>query len=87
VDPLYPMICERGHRVTVTSGTIMHRTKQPLTTWFYAAYLVATLTPGISALQLQKQLGFGRYETAFQLLHKLRSGLVDPCREPLKGEV
>lgn len=87
VDPLYQMICDQGHRITVTSGTIMHRTKQPLTTWFYAAYLVATLTPGISALQLQKQLGIGRYETAFQLLHKLRSGLVDPDRESLKGEV
>jgi transposase-like protein len=80
-------VCPEGHQVSLTAGTVMHRTKVPLTVWFYAAYLVATLTPGISAVQLQKQLGLSRYETAFQLLHKLRAGLVDPAREPLQGEV
>lgn len=87
VDDLYQMICDHGHRVTVTAGTVMHRSKQPLTTWFYAAYLVSTLTPGISSVQFQRQLGITRNETAFNLLHKLRSALVDPDREPLKGEV
>ena len=79
--------CRNGHQVSLTSGTGMHRSKLPLTLWFHAAYLVSTLTPGISALQLQKQLGISRYETAFQLLHKLRSALVAPDREPLHGEV
>lgn len=87
LDDVYTMQCDHDHRVSITAGTIMHRTKQPLTTWFYGAYLVSTLTPGISAVQFQKQLGIGRYETAFQLLHKLRSALVDPEREPLRGEV
>jgi transposase-like protein len=81
------MKCENDHITSVTAGTALHRSKVPLTTWFYAAYLVSTLTPGISALQFQKQLGLTRYETAFQLLHKLRSALVAPEREPLKGEV
>ena len=79
--------CVNDHRTSATAGTIMHGSKQPLTLWFYAAYIVATLTPGISALQFQKQLGISRYETAFNLLHKLRAGLVDPDREKLKGEV
>lgn len=79
--------CPNGHQTSVTAGTMMHRTKIPLTTWFYAAYLVSTLTPGISALQLQRQLGLSRYETAFQLLHKLRGALVAPDRDPLRGEV
>jgi hypothetical protein len=48
---------------------------------------MSTLTPGISALQFQKQLGINRYETAFNMLHKLRSALVAPGREKLKGEV
>jgi hypothetical protein len=48
---------------------------------------MSTLTPGISALQFQKQLGIKRYETAFNMLHKLRSALVAPGREKLKGEV
>jgi len=79
--------CRNGHQVSLTSGTGMHRSKLPLTLWFHAAYLVSTLTPGISALQFQKQLGISRYETALQLLHKLRSALVAPDREPLHGEV
>jgi transposase-like protein len=79
--------CRNGHQVSLTAGTGMHRSKLPLTLWFHAAYLVSTLTPGISALQFQKQLGISRYETAFQLLHKLRSALVAPDREPLHGEV
>lgn len=79
--------CGNGHQISITAHTVMHRTKQPLTTWFYAAYLVSTLTPGISAVQFQRQLGIGRYETAFNMLHKLRAGLVDPERTPLSGRV
>ena len=79
--------CPNGHQVSLTAGTTMHRSKLPLTLWFHAAYLVSTLAPGISALQFQKQLGISRYETAFQLLHKVRSALVAPDREPLHGEV
>lgn len=79
--------CNNGHQVSLKAGTVMHRSRQHLTTWFYAAYLMSTLTPGISALQFQKQLGIKRYETAFNMLHKLRSALVAPDREKLKGEV
>lgn len=79
--------CKAGHQISVTTGTAMHRSKQKLWDWFYAVFLVSTLTPGVSALQFQKQMGLKRYETAFQFLHKLRSALVDPDRERLKGEV
>lgn len=80
--------CAACHRQTsVTAGTVMHRTRTPLTLWFWAAYLVATHTPGISALQLQRQLAIGRYETAWLILQKLRRAMVAPEREPLKGEV
>ncbi len=44
----------------------------PLSTWFWAAYLVASQTQGMSAVQFQRQLGLTRYETAFGILHKLR---------------
>ena len=87
LDDMWMMKCSRKHKTSVTAGTVMHRSRQPLTTWFYAAYLVSTLTPGISALQFQKQLGIKRYETAFQMLHKLRSAMVAPERDKLKGEV
>lgn len=71
----------------LTAGSIMEKSHIPLKTWFYAAYLATTLTPGISAVQLQHQLGLKRYETAFQLLHKLRSAMANPDREPLHGEI
>jgi len=79
--------CANGHKVSLTAGTILHGTRQDLSTWFHAAYLVSTLTPGISALQFQRQFGLTRYETAFQMLHKIRSVLVAPGRERLHGEV
>ena len=64
-----------GHQTSVTAGTVLHRTRMPLTMWFEAAYHVATYTPGISALQLQKHLGTS-YETAFNMRHKLRAAMV-----------
>jgi transposase-like protein len=79
--------CAEGHKISLTAGTVLHGTRQELMTWFHAAYLVATLTPGISALQFQHQLGLSRYQTAFEMLHKIRSVLVAPGRERLHGEV
>lgn len=76
-----------GHDTSVTAGTVLHRTRTPLTQWFWAAYLVTTHTPGLSALQLQRQLGSARYETAWVMLHKLRRAMVRPDREPLHTEV
>jgi transposase-like protein len=74
-------------QTSVTAGTVMHGTRTPLRTWFWAAYLVATHHPGISAKQLQRQLGLSRYETAWLILQKLRRAMVAPERGPLKGEV
>ena len=45
------------HQTSVTAGTILHRTKTPLTVWFWAAYLMTTDKRGLSALLLQRQLG------------------------------
>ena len=78
--------CKNHHKTSVTAGTILHRSKQSLTTWSYAVYLISTLISGISALQFQRQLGIKRYETAFNMFHKLRSALVAPGREKLKRE-
>jgi transposase-like protein len=79
--------CPNGHKVSLTAGTILHRTRQSLLTWFHGAYLISTLTPGISAVQFQRQLGLRRYETAFEMLHKIRSVLVAPDRDLLHGEI
>ncbi len=76
-----------GQQTSATAGTVMHATRTPLRTWFWAAYLVATHHPGISAKQLQRQLGLSRYETAWLILQKLRRAMVAPEREPLRREV
>ncbi len=79
-----PRVLECRHcsyQVSLTAGTVMHRTRQPLPVWFWAAYLVTTQTPGMSALQFQRQLGIKRYETAFLMLHKLRGAMVRPGRD------
>jgi len=76
-----------GRDTSVTAGTVLHRTRTPLTQWFWAAYLVTTHTPGLSALQLQRQLGIARYETAWTILHKLRRAMVRPGRDLLRDKV
>src|ERR1700683_3207391 len=71
--------CRACHaNVSPTPTTVLKSSRAPLSVWFWGAYLVTTQTPGQSALQFQRQLGLSRYETAFQLLHKLRAGLVRP---------
>ena len=57
--------------------------RTPLSTWFWAAYLVSGLTPGMSAVQFQRQLGLTRYETAFAILHKLPRRDGRPDRDPI----
>jgi len=80
--------CAGCHQQTsVTAGTVMHATRTPLRTWFWAAYLVATHHPGISAKQLQRQLGLSRYETAWLILQKLRRAMIAPERSLLREKV
>ena len=76
--------CRQNTGLTV--GTVMERSHTPLNVWFWAAYLVASQTPGMSAVQFQRRLGLSRYETAFQILHKLRSGMVRPNQDRIGGQ-
>jgi hypothetical protein len=70
-------------QTSVTAGTIMHHSKLPLTTWFWAAYLMATHSN--SALQLQRQLALGSYKSAWLMATKLRRSMVAPDRSALAG--
>jgi len=77
--------CKR--RATPTSGTVFDKTRTPLTVWFNAAWLFATQKDGVSAQSLQRTLEIGSYQTAWAMLHRLRSVLVRPGRERLAGRV
>lgn len=75
------LVCRSCREETsLTAGTAMHRAKMPMQLWFWAAYLMTSQTPGMSAIQFRRQLGIKRYETAFQMLHKLRAAMVNPER-------
>ena len=71
----------------MTAGTIFDRTRTPLTVWFTACWLFATGKDGISALSLKRVLEIGSYQTAWAMLHLLRSVLVRPGRDLLSGTV
>jgi transposase-like zinc ribbon protein len=72
-------------RSSTTAGTIFDRTRTPLTVWFAACWAFASDKGGVSALSLQRTLEIGSYQTAWTMLHRLRSVLVRPDREPLAG--
>lgn len=74
-----------GRQTSVTAGTIFHRTRYPLRTWFAAAWFVCSQKHGMSALGLKRMLGFGSYETAWAWMHKLRRAMVRPDRDQLGG--
>jgi hypothetical protein len=74
-----------GEQTSITAGTVMQDSHTPICTWFWGAYLLTTHIPGMSAVQFQRQLGLGRYETAFQMLHKLRAAMVRPERDRIGG--
>lgn len=77
--------CRR--QTSVTAGTLFHRTRKPLRTWFLAMWFVTSQKHGTSALGLQRVLGLGSYKTAWSWLHKLRRAMVRRGRDHLHGEV
>lgn len=72
---------------SVTAGTIFDRTRTPLTVWFSACWRFASDKDGVSALSLKRTLEIGSYQTAWAMLHRLRSVLVRPGRDRLNGKV
>jgi len=77
--------CRKQH--SLLAGTIFEQTKTGLAKWFLAIYLVTSSKGGIAATELQRQLGFGSYGTAWAWLHKLRKAMVRPDRQPLAERV
>jgi transposase-like protein len=71
-----------GDQFTATIGTIMEDSHLPVRTWLMAFSILCSAKKGISALQLQRQLGLGSYRSAWHLAHRIRHAM---AREPLKG--
>ena len=66
---------------------MFHKTRVPLRIWFLGVFFLARHKKGISALQFQRDTGLGSYQTAWTILHKLRSNLCAHPESRLKGLV
>ena len=77
--------CE--HQYSLTAGTIMHRTRKPITYWFKAMWWFTTRKSGVNAVNLKELLGLGSYHTAWTWLQKLRRCTIRKDREKLSGRV
>jgi transposase-like protein len=72
---------------SVTSGTIFNDSRIPLTKWFTAITLIMDAKKGISALQLQRHLGLGSYQTAWHMCHRIRKAMESKDSANLTGIV
>lgn len=78
---------ECRYRGSVIFNTLFQGTHKPLRLWFEAMWYVVNQKNGVSALGLQKALGLGSYQTAWEWLHKLRRAMVRQGRDRLSGPV
>jgi len=78
--------CRR--QFTVTVGTIFEDSHIPLRSWIIAFQMMVASKKGVSAKQIQRQLGFGSYSTAWFMCHRIRYAMENgPLTELLKGTV
>jgi len=76
-----------GLHVHPTAGTIFHKSSTGLHLWFYAMYLMTSTRCGISAKQLERELGV-TYKTAHRIFKMIRTQLMtQDDEEPLSGDV
>jgi transposase-like protein len=74
------------HQTSVTTGTILQKTRIPLTAWLDGAWFLTTPKIGCSAKSLQRALGIG-YRTAWTMLQRYRVAMVRADRGKLSGTV
>jgi IS1 family transposase len=71
--------CDKnGYRFSALVDTIFENTKKPLRDWYRVAHFMFASKKGMSALQIQRMMGFGSYETAHSMCHKIRAALIAP---------
>lgn len=75
--------CEKQFSVTV--GTVMHGSHISIRNWLMAFCLMTSSKKGVSALQLQRNLGLGSYKSAWHLAHRIRYAMTEGTLCPLLG--
>jgi len=76
-----------GYRFSHIAGTIFENTNKPLRDWFRVLHMMLTSKKGVSALQVKRVMGFGSYQTAWYMCHRLRAGLANEEFRRLVGIV
>jgi hypothetical protein len=71
----------------VKTGTIFESSRLPLKMWFYAIWWITAQKTGVSALDLQRDIGLGSYRSSWLLLHKIRNAMIQADRGLLQGEL
>src|SRR5271170_6649555 len=81
--------CREGgaYRFSHLVGTVFENTNKPLRVWFRAIHTMLTSKKGVSAHQIYRTMGFGSYETALYMCHRVRAGLADKDFRKLMGIV
>jgi transposase len=75
-----------GHHVYPTAGTIFHKSTTSLVLWFWAIFLLSSTRCGISAKQLEREIGV-TYKTAWRMFKQIRTLMDDNDGPPLEGSV
>src|ERR1017187_3513089 len=75
-----------GHHLAPTAGTIFHKSSTSLHLWYYALYLITSTRCGISAKQLERELGV-TYKTAWRMFNVIRNSVMAEDGVTLSGEV
>lgn len=75
-----------GHHIHPTANTIFHKSSTSLKLWFYAIYLMTSTRCGISAKQLERELGV-TYKTAWRMAKEIRTKLMKQDDNLLGGTV
>jgi hypothetical protein len=75
-----------GHHAYPTAGTIFHKSTVSLQLWYFAIYLISSTRCGISAKQLEREIGV-TYKTAHRMFKQIRTLLSDEEDGPLSGKV
>jgi hypothetical protein len=81
--------CDKsGYRFSVLVGTVFQGTNVPLRQWFRVIHMILTSKQGrVAALEIQRVIGFGSYQTAHYMAIRVRAGLVNPEFRKLMGIV
>jgi transposase-like protein len=65
------------YQVSLTAGTIFHKTRTPLKKWFWMIFLMGRQKSGVSMLSLQRMLEIGSYKTVWAMGHKIRKAMAE----------